>query len=118
MPRLTILTVVIGAVLCWSTASLRAEHGQALGRHLGIGWGDGYHSRTACPPKRVMPRASAVPLAAPSKQVPWWMIPASEPENVPVPAPTEGDAASGQSRSRQPGEGSSNFSPSGPSIMR
>jgi hypothetical protein len=115
MPRpLTLLLVSVVAVLSMAPI-VRADYWHALGRHLGHGWGDGYHSRAACPPKQLL-RSSAPP----AKSVPWWMIPAEGAE--PLPAPGEvlpsPSSATGPSLFRQPGEGSSVHPSAAPSIMR
>jgi hypothetical protein len=55
------------------------------GRHLGVGWSDGYHSRTACLPRRA---AQVAPRQAP----PWWTIPAAESGPLPHPAAEPYDA--------------------------
>jgi hypothetical protein len=125
MSRTLILTIVTALLIVPSAASLRADHAQVIGRHLGLGWGDGYHSHTACPPKRHPLRAALPPAPPqPAKALPWWMIPADSPENLPTPhdAPsspaTPNTGAPGTSLFRQPGDGSSVYSPTSPAIMR
>jgi len=66
----------------------RAAVPHAFGRHCGIGWSDGYHSRAACPGPRI---AHHLPLAAPvlapaPAAIPWWKIPAAGAEELPSPA--------------------------------
>jgi len=82
----------------------KAEPPYSLSRHLGVYWGDGYHSRTACPPKRgavYFPAFESAPAGGP---VPWWKIPSPEAERLPPPAASQ---PGGASLFRQPGEGSS-----------
>jgi len=91
----------------------RAGMPHALGRHCGVGWGDGYHAHGACPPTQhaLLHQQSPAPQAAP-----WWMIPSSqterpESESLPPPAIKEPGVsrafpASGPSLFRQPGAGS------------
>jgi hypothetical protein len=44
-------TLTVAATLL--PAAIASGHGpQALARHCGFGWSDGYHSRTACPPRK------------------------------------------------------------------
>ncbi len=118
MPRVLIIPVVVAGSLLTIGASVAADPLHSVGRHLGIGWSDGYHSRAACPPRHPLLRTSPQP----AKPVPWWMVPAEGDENLPSPAP--GDitpnpgATTGPSLFRQPGEGSSNQASGGPSIMR
>lgn len=119
--RLTIVSVLLAVP---TAATLRAEPVSSIGRYLGVGWSDGYHSHAACPPKRhvvraILPAPSAAPSSAPAKSIPWWMIPADNPENLPAPpdaAPST--SAPGASLFRQPGEGASAHPPASPSIMR
>jgi len=111
-------TVAVMAIMAVMPRA-QAEWHRSLGRTLGVGWGDGYHSRTACPPRRSVGYAVPQPHA-----IPWWAIPASEGEPLPHPAtpPTGGTAQShippGQSLFRQPGEGSSIVVPNGTGTMR
>jgi hypothetical protein len=87
--------------------SARAEWHYSLGRFHGYGWGDGYHSRTYCPPSRAS-GYSAKPAARP-----WWMMPAEQAGPLPHPAAqpamesVQSWPAMGPSLFRQPGEGSS-----------
>jgi hypothetical protein len=121
MSRQRILTVVTVLLILPAASTLRADHAQAVGRYLGVGWGDGYHSRTACPPKRhiLHVTAAAMPNSPPAKPLPWWMIPADSPENLPPPhEETPSTSAPGASLFRQPGDGSSVHPPASPSIMR
>jgi hypothetical protein len=123
MKRWTILPTITVVTVLALGSTLQAGHGQAIGRYIGVGWSDGYHSRTVCPPKRHMLHAAApVPVmqAPPIKQVPWWMIPAADAENLPAPQDAKPGASGsgGTSLFRQPGEGSSNHPPASPSIMR
>jgi hypothetical protein len=107
---------LVGMPLAW------AHSPNSCGRYLGIGWSDGYHSHTACPPKRHEihqrqidgPVMTTAPIAPAPVSIPWWKIPAAPNEAVPaepIPAPPAQTASSttvsGQSLFRQPGEGSS-----------
>jgi len=49
--RLTLTIAAVGAILLVSE-TVHAHGLNYLHRHAGIGWGDGYHSKTACPPRR------------------------------------------------------------------
>lgn len=82
----TVLTILPAA---------RGEFPHNAGRCLGVGWSDGYHSHTACPPKAhfVIHKPMAAVKPAP---IPWWKIPA-----------TDAHPDSGPSLFRQPGEGTS-----------
>ncbi|HMC12706.1 MAG TPA: hypothetical protein VKH44_15505, partial [Pirellulaceae bacterium] len=112
MPRLP-LSFIAAATLLTVVPAARGELPQSLGRYLGIGWSDGYHAYTACPPKPHIIHhkhaAAAFPVAAPpSAPLPWWKIPA---------APTEPTSSeSGPSLFRQPGEGSSVTTSGGPNL--
>jgi hypothetical protein len=82
----------------------KAEPPHSLSRYLGVHWSDGYHSRTACPPKRgavYFPVFESAPASGP---VPWWKIPSTEGERLPAPTTSQ---PGGASLFRQPGEGSS-----------
>lgn len=108
MSRRASFPIVTFAAIVASLPSWAGEPLHSLGRHYGHGWSDGYHSRTACPPKRQI-TAMPVPTAQP---VPWWMIPADQAEPLPHPASQEPTTSryspsSGPSLYRQPGEGSS-----------
>jgi hypothetical protein len=117
MPSKT-LTLLSAVAMATFASALHAGHSHHLGRHLGVGWGDGYHARTACPPKRHFMHAAPPPAAS----LPWWMIPAEGTETLPKVMPQEQlpgpDAATGPTLFRQPGEGSSVHPHSAPSIMR
>src|SRR5262245_66323625 len=63
---IAVLTLVSAA----TTTVAGAEH--SIWRWAGLGWGDGYHSHGACPP-----RHSASKQALQS--LPWWAIPADAP---------------------------------------
>jgi len=115
MARLPLLPCVAVVAVVALAQSVRGELPNSIGRHLGVGWSDGYHSRTACPPKRhtihQIQHLAVPPTAPAAKPIPWWKIPA-EPEPVPAPAPqpigtTATFPPSGPSLFRQPGEGSS-----------
>jgi hypothetical protein len=81
-PLLAILAAVTFA------PSARAHWFSGVGRYLGAGWGDGYHAKNACPPRR----AGAGPHG--SAETPWWAMPGPH-------------QPAGPSLFRQPGEGSS-----------
>lgn len=113
MPRLSLISLTATGLVLAIAQSGRAEL-PSVGRYLGVGWGDGYHSRTACPPKRHVAHHSypfAIPATAPQeKPIPWWKIPAVQPEELSTPEPTATTSTfppSGPSLFRQPGEGSS-----------
>jgi hypothetical protein len=112
------ITLLAAVAFLALAPALQAAHSHHLGRYLGVGWSDGYHSRTACPPKRHLLHAASQP----TKPLPWWMIPAEDLEPLPKTAPDEQlpapDAATGPSLFRQPGEGSSVYPHTAPSIMR
>src|SRR5262245_43970389 len=76
--------------------------GHSFGRWLGVGWGDGYHSHYACPPRQGHHG---------QQNLPWWATPAADAELLPQPAnlPSSGRhfPPAGQTLFRQPGEGSS-----------
>lgn len=90
--RARCLVVSVVTVLTILPAA-HAEFPHNCGRYLGIGWSDGYHSRTACPPKAhfVIHKPIAPVKAEPT---PWWKIPS-----------TDVHPDSGPSLFRQPGEG-------------
>jgi hypothetical protein len=44
---------ILAIVTVLAIVPAASAHGPGhLGRHSGFGWSDGYHSRTACPPRR------------------------------------------------------------------
>jgi hypothetical protein len=108
LPSLAIVAVVS------IVPTVRAQWHPGVGRCLGVGWGDGYHSHTACPPKgHILHHPHPGSAQAP---VPWWKIPAAEgprqAEPLPIPASSDPTGApssppAGPSLFRQPGEGSS-----------
>jgi hypothetical protein len=103
--RLIVLLVAILAAVSFAPPA-RGEWMHSIGRYLGVGWSDGYHSQTACPPKHVARKPVALPGPPP-----WWTIPADSAEPLPHPAAKQPVSASatppaGQSLFRQPGEGS------------
>jgi hypothetical protein len=113
MPRVPFVSIAAVGFFVVMTQSARGEL-PSMGRYLGVGWGDGYHSGTACPPKRHIAHHSygfPVPATAPTETpIPWWKIPAVQPEELPAPksnAATTSFPPSGPSLFRQPGEGSS-----------
>jgi hypothetical protein len=102
MPRRAILPLItVVASLMLATAA-QANWLNGVGRYLGVGWSDGYHSRTACPPKRP---GGNCPNCDP--EAPWWAKPATTAEPLPHPAGVSRAPASGPSLFRQPGTGSS-----------
>lgn len=85
---------LVAAVTILSIApAARGEFPHNVGRYTGIGWSDGYHSRTACPPKQHLAIHKPVAAVKPTP-TPWWKIPA-----------TDVQTANGPSLFRQPGEG-------------
>ena len=58
-----ILSVAVVAALCFVPPA-RAGWLQEFNRSFGLGWSDGYHSRTTCPPNRH--HAQHPPAAVPS----------------------------------------------------
>jgi hypothetical protein len=122
MPRLSFVSLMVAVILLPIVPAARAQSPNSCGRYLGIGWSDGYHSHTACPPKRHaihqrsvgVPVMTTAPIAPAPASVPWWKIPAvpseaAPPEPIPAPLPQSAPSSSsaGQSLFRQPGEGSS-----------
>jgi hypothetical protein len=107
------------AMIAIVTVAMMARSGhadvhQSMGRYLGIGWGDGYHSRNLCPPRHNAAQYT------PATTTPWWATPAAPAEQLPHPAeqlphpaapirPSTGNSirATGPSLFRQPGEGTS-----------
>jgi hypothetical protein len=79
--RLILWLLAMGAFVA-VVPNAHGEWHQAVGRYLGVYWGDGYHSRTNCPPKHAQ-HAPSLPTAKP-----WWAIPAAEAEPLPHPAAT------------------------------
>src|SRR3954452_16704587 len=88
MPRFPFRSVALTGAMLLMAATARGEPAQSCGRYLGVGWGDGYHSRTGCPPKRHLVHRLPAPFAPPAPApVPWWKIPAADAETIPTPAP-------------------------------
>jgi len=125
-PFLSIITAALALTVAPAARGELPQLPQSIARHHGIGWSDGYHSRAACPPKKIVQHRSAAvfPASTPkSAPVPWWKIPPAPTEPAmgePLPAPAAKEAAptrfsttSGPSLFRQPGEGSSVAAPSG-----
>jgi hypothetical protein len=103
MLRQLVVPVVVFVAVVMAAPVARGHWLNAVGRYLGVGWSDGYHSRTACPPKP----GAILPPAGPA---PWWTVPAESPEPLPHPATQRPlshglDSATGPSLFRQPGEG-------------
>src|SRR3954464_906006 len=115
MPRLMVLSLVTAVALCTATPNLQAASPHSFCRYCGIGWSDGYHSHTACPPKRHIVHDKLAPPPRP-KPVPWWAIPAEQldtpqPELLPTPADqtpaiSGTSSTSGRSLFRQSGDNS------------
>jgi hypothetical protein len=109
-----LVSLVAAVAILSAVAVARGEFPHVIGRHCGIGWSDGYHSHTACPPKRHIVHHKAALAPAP-KPAPWWAIPAEQPdtpqpEQLPTPAGETPDttgtsAISGRSLFRQNGDG-------------
>ena len=114
MSRASHLSLLAAVLVVSTIPAARAHTPNAVGRYLGIGWSDGYHSHTACPPKQHaiqqrqvgVPIMTTSPIAPAPASVPWWKIPAT-PERIPAPEPTPGASSAGESLFRQPGEGAS-----------
>src|SRR5437762_702717 len=81
------VSLIASAMILTALPIARAELPHSIGRYCGIGWSDGYHSHTACPPKRHIVHHQSPP----PKPVPWWAVPAAQPdtpqpETLPPPA--------------------------------
>jgi len=132
MPRISLGSLVAATLVVSIVPAARAQSPNTIGRYLGVGWSDGYHARTACPPKPqvvhhrpvAVPIITTVPAPAPTPApVPWWKIPATPTETAPaepIPSPAQqssaGDSSSGRSLYRQPGEASSMTGSGGPGL--
>jgi hypothetical protein len=109
MIRRSLVSLIAAVSLVTIVPQAQAEVLGAMGRYLGVGWGDGFHSRAACPPRRhsgFNPYGPYYPGT-----LPWWTVP-QEAEPLPHPAaqtPTTSRATppAGPSLFRQAGEGSS-----------
>jgi hypothetical protein len=70
--RILLATLTIAAILLAGRAAF--GHGtHHVGRHCGFGWSDGYHSRTACPPRKGVhpkPCPTCVPTAGHADPIP------------------------------------------------
>lgn len=103
MPRRAIVPL-LSIVMCFSlAAAAEANWLNGVGRYLGVGWSDGYHSQSNCPPKHA---GGNCPNCNPS--TPWWATPAQS-EMLPHPAraPIGPHMPTGPSLFRQSGDGSS-----------
>jgi len=106
--------LLFAAVLAIMPLGSIARAEWSLGRFLGYGWGDGYHSHSACPPRHAI-GYGLLPVQRQPAALPWWAtpVPAVEAEALPHPAaepqPTTAPATPvpGASLFRQPGESSS-----------
>ena len=102
------MTRVVAIVAILSIVTIaRADWTHTVGRYLGVGWSDGYHSRYACPPRPIRAKQHV------EEKLPWWATPAADAEQLPQP-PTPANASgapayppAGASLFRSPGEGSS-----------
>jgi hypothetical protein len=102
MPRISVISLIAAISFVTLAPEARGELAGGLGRYLGVGWGDGYHSRAACPPRRhsgFNPYGPYYPGTTP-----WWTVP-EEAEPLPHPA-AQSPATTGA------------FSPAGPSLFR
>jgi cell division septation protein DedD len=116
MPRVSFVSLIVAVILLPIGPATLAHTPNAVGRYLGIGWSDGYHSHTACPPKQHaihqrpvgVPVMATGPVAPAPAPVPWWKTPVT-PEPIPAPEPQAAPSSSsaGQSLFRQPGDGPS-----------
>ena len=107
MPLRLSLLVLTAVTIFTILPAAQATAPNVFGRHLGIGWSDGYHSHAACPPKHRILHHKQTIVAAPA-DVPWWKIPAVE--SVP-PGEATWSPHNGPTLLRQPGEGSSVVTP-------
>jgi len=133
MARSAVTSLVVLTATLTIVPAAWGQSPNSCGRYLGIGWSDGYHSHTACPPKThaihpwpvavpVVTTAPIMPAPAPPPPVPWWKIPATQTqaqpaEQIPWPAAAQDTAAgssAGSSLFRQPGESSSVTVSNGP----
>jgi hypothetical protein len=48
MKKLSIMAVLAASLVAASSAEAGLLPGRCVGRHLGLGWGDGYHARCDC----------------------------------------------------------------------
>ena len=104
MARRTILPLVTVIAALSMSPTAHAHWWDGVGRHLGVGWGDGYHAKNACPPRHPNRNGMYGPV-----EVPWWAAPPAPAESLPHPAPGHPGPhiQAGPSLFRQPGEGSS-----------
>jgi hypothetical protein len=144
MRRVSFSTLVAVMLAIAIMPPARGQSPNTIGRYLGVGWSDGYHSHTACPPKppivhhrpapvpvvTTMPPVAAAMPAPARPQIPWWKIPATPVEPAPAepaassaaqPAPpaqagAADDSSAARSLFRQPGEGSSVTVADGPKL--
>jgi hypothetical protein len=97
--RLMLRIVAVVALLSIVTTA-RADWTHTVGRYLGVGWSDGYHSRYACPPRHIGAKQQM------EEKLPWWATPATDAEQLPAPG-AHAYPPTGPSLFRSPGEGSS-----------
>jgi len=102
----SIIRVVAVVALLSIVTIARADWTHTVGRYLGVGWSDGYHSRSACPPRHMGTKQYV------EEKLPWWATPAADAEQLPQPPPANASGAHAYppgvaSLFRSPGEGSS-----------
>ena len=103
MLRRTIFPLVLILAAVTLVPAAQAHWFSGLGRHLGVGWSDGYHAKNACPPQQ----AGGYPNG--SAETPWWVVPGPQEEILPHPPASSAARThrpAGPSLLRQPGEGS------------
>src|SRR5262245_17758765 len=106
MPR-SLLATAAFLTLATMTSPASAHWG-SLGRHLGCGWGDGYHAANLCAPM-------AQNCSPAGTETPSWLSPLPPSETLPHPAaPAQFRRPIGPSLFRAPGEGSSVLLTDGP----
>jgi hypothetical protein len=104
MTRRTILPL-LAVVLTLTVVPLAQAHWFSdFGRHLGVGWSDGYHAHNDCPPQH-----GSAHCRSGSPESVWWGDSAKVSEGLPQARTLHGgrQARSGPTLFRQPGEGSS-----------
>ena len=107
MPPMTRRTILppLAVVLTLTIVPLAQAHWFSdLGRHLGMGWSDGYHAQNDCPPQHGSAHCRSC-----SPQTVLWGNSAVEPEGLAHPRASHGGrhVPTGPSLFRYPGEGSS-----------
>ena len=102
MPRRTILPLVAVIACLTFVPAARANWLNGVGRHLGVGWSDGYHATNGCPQKHA---ASSDPNY--TLESPWWSVLTPQNGQLPISASGRSHRPAGPSLFRQPGTGSS-----------